>query len=257
MTAENERIDLTKPTSEAPATEHSIESQGEDSLFTGISIHRRTTYPRHKRKQVQTRKHHETQHEHTANTASHQKHKSRNERPRNRGSFLIYKHILILLAPPSIQLQLNLTLDKYIDQLITLCEMYTWDSVRTYHLDFHQTRIIYGINDPEAWKNPDQKLKQLILVGRPARDNDRVIGSSSASVDIYFIWNSEKKCPRDCKYQHICVNCRGSHTKGLCPTKIRTSTRPLSNESHSNYRPPYSISPSPFLTRYRTPSPLD
>ena len=48
--------------------------------------------------------------------------------------------------------------------------------------------------------------------------NDRITGSSTAPVDICFEWNSGKKCPRDCKYQHICGNCRGSHTKRLCPT---------------------------------------
>ena len=36
-----------------------------------------------------------------------------------------------------------------------LWEMYTCDSVRAYHFDFHEARILEGIDDPLAWKIPD------------------------------------------------------------------------------------------------------
>ena len=50
--------------------------------------------------------------------------------------------------------------------------MYTWDSVRAYHFGFHQARILKGIDNPLAWKAPDHKLKQYLLVPRPARNTN-------------------------------------------------------------------------------------
>lgn len=50
--------------------------------------------------------------------------------------------------------------------------MYTWDSVRAYHLDFHQARILEGIDDSLAWKTPDYELKQYLFVPRPSRNTN-------------------------------------------------------------------------------------
>ena len=42
--------------------------------------------------------------------------------------------------------------------------MYTWVLVWAYHFDFHQARILEGIDDSVAWKTPDHELKQYLLV---------------------------------------------------------------------------------------------
>ena len=68
-------------------------------------------------------------------------------------AFHVYTQILIFLAVPGNKLQLQLALSKYAKHLMMLWEMYTWDSVRAYHFDFHQARILEGIDDSEAWLN--------------------------------------------------------------------------------------------------------
>lgn len=45
-----------------------------------------------------------------------------------------------------------------------------WDSLQAYHFDFHQARIMEGIDDSLAWKTPDHKLKQYLLVSCPTRN---------------------------------------------------------------------------------------
>ena len=87
-------------------------------------------------------------------------------------AFHVYTQILIFLAAPGIKLQLQLALGKYAEHLMMLWEMYTWDSVRAYHFDFHQARILEGIDDPLAWKTPDHELKQYLLVPRPSRNTN-------------------------------------------------------------------------------------
>lgn len=52
-------------------------------------------------------------------------------------AFHVYTQILVFLAAPGNKLQLQLALGKYAEHLMMLWEMYTWDSVRAYHFDFH------------------------------------------------------------------------------------------------------------------------
>ena len=87
-------------------------------------------------------------------------------------AFHVYTQILVFLATPGIKLQLQLALGKYAEHLMMLWEMYTWDSVRAYHFDFHQARILEGIDDSLAWKTPDHELKLSLLVPRPARNSN-------------------------------------------------------------------------------------
>lgn len=61
--------------------------------------------------------------------------------------FHVYTQILVFLAALGNKLQLQLTLEKYAKYLMMLWEMYTWDSVWAYHFDFHQARILEGIDD--------------------------------------------------------------------------------------------------------------
>lgn len=142
----------------------------------------------------------------------------------------MYTQILVFLAAPGNKLQLQLALGKYAEHLMMLWEMYTWDSVRAYHFDFHQARILEGIDDSLAWKTPDHELKQYLLVARPARNtnsqenrNTQASNSSPHSTEVCFKWNSEKDCPSNCRFLHQCTNCAGNHTKRRCPSRSTTS----------------------------------
>ena len=112
-----------------------------------------------------------------------------------------------------------------------LLEIYTWDSVRAYHFDFHQARILEGIDDSLAWKTPDHQLKQYLLVARPTRNatsqNNRDAhtggNSSTPSTEVCFKWNFEKDCPSNCRFLHQCTNCTCNHTKRRCPSQSVTS----------------------------------
>ena len=145
-------------------------------------------------------------------------------------AFHVYTQILVFLAAPGNKLQLQLALGKYAEHLMMLWEMYTWDSVRAYHFDFHQARILEGIDDSLAWKTPDHELKQYLLVPRPARNtnsqenrNAQAGNSSAPSTEVCFKWNSEKDCPSNCRFLHQCTNCAGNHTKRRCPSRSTTS----------------------------------
>ena len=108
-------------------------------------------------------------------------------------AFHVYTQILVFLAAPGNKLQLQLALGKHAEHLMMLWEMYTWDSVRAYHFDFHQARILEGIDDSLAWKTPDHELKQYLLVPRPARNinsqenrNAQASNSSAPSTEVCF-----------------------------------------------------------------------
>lgn len=42
-----------------------------------------------------------------------------------------------------------------------LWEIYTWDSVRAYHFDFHQAQILEGIDDSVAWETPTTSSNKI------------------------------------------------------------------------------------------------
>ncbi len=65
-------------------------------------------------------------------------------------AFHIYTQILIFLAPPDIKLQLQWALGEYVENLMMLREIYTWDSVREYHFNFHQDQILEDIDNSVA-----------------------------------------------------------------------------------------------------------
>ncbi len=123
-------------------------------------------------------------------------------------AFHVYTQILVFLAAPGNKLQLQLALGRYAEHLMVLWEMYTWDSVRAYHFDFHQARILEGIDDAQAWKTPDHELRQYLLVARPdrnknphdSRNTHTGSNSSTSSTVICFKWNSEIDCPSNCRF---------------------------------------------------------
>lgn len=62
-------------------------------------------------------------------------------------AFYVYTQILVFLTASSNKLQLQLALDKYIKHLMIFWEIYTWDLVQVYHFNFHQARILKGMDN--------------------------------------------------------------------------------------------------------------
>jgi len=58
----------------------------------------------------------------------------------------VYSGILIKLAPHRLQGDLATTLCIYTMNLYELLERYTWDGVKSYHLQFHHKRVASGKN---------------------------------------------------------------------------------------------------------------
>lgn len=147
-------------------------------------------------------------------------------------AFYMYTQILIFLAAPGNKLQLQLPLGKYVEYLMMLQEMYTWDSVQAYYFNFHQTQILERIDDVQAQKMPDYELKQYLLVAQPVRntnlhDSQNIhMGGNSfvSSIKVCFKWNLEKNYPSNCKFLHQCTNCMGNHTKRRCSSRSITSS---------------------------------
>jgi len=57
-----------------------------------------------------------------------------------------YSRMLIKLAPNALQGELAAGLAKYNMDLYDLLERYTWEGVRSYHLQFHRKRVAAGKN---------------------------------------------------------------------------------------------------------------
>ena len=113
-------------------------------------------------------------------------------------AFYVYTQIFVFLASSGNELPLQLALSQYAEHLM-MWEVYNGDSVREYHFDFHQARILKGIDNSVAWKTRDHKLRQYLLVPRPAQntnphDNQNAYLSnlSSPSIEVCFKWNSER-----------------------------------------------------------------
>ena len=146
-------------------------------------------------------------------------------------AFHVYIQILVFLTASGNKLQLQLALGKYTEHLMMLWEIYTWDLVRAYHFDFHQARILGGIDDSLAWKTLDHELKQYLLVARPTRNTNSQdsrnahtgSNSSTPSTEVCFKWSSEKDCPGNFRFLHQCTNCLGNHTKRRWSSRSVTS----------------------------------
>ncbi|KAG0643287.1 hypothetical protein HOY80DRAFT_1033758 [Tuber brumale] len=71
-----------------------------------------------------------------------------------------YSGILVKLAPYGVQGDLATTLFIYTINLYDLLEKYTWDSVKSYHFQFHRKRVASGKNIylPSEWQTIDSEL---------------------------------------------------------------------------------------------------
>ena len=77
---------------------------------------------------------------------------------------LVYCQVLIELTLDSIKLPLQAALATYQDHLLDYSQYYIFESVRSYHFQFHERRIATMIDDPRAWATPDSDLHTRTLV---------------------------------------------------------------------------------------------
>jgi hypothetical protein len=80
----------------------------------------------------------------------------------------LYTQILVHFAAADVQLELAAALADYMDHLFELNHTHTFESVKEFHLTFHQKRIVVGVWDPAGWREKDQQMEFLNLVKRKA-----------------------------------------------------------------------------------------
>ena len=75
-----------------------------------------------------------------------------------------YWQIRLHLAPSSLRHSLCRAFSIHQDRLLWLYPMHTWESLRTFHIIFHKSRIYQGM-----WKHPDLSLEHAHLIRRETK----------------------------------------------------------------------------------------
>ena len=112
--------------------------------------------------------------------------------------FTIYSSILFRTVPPGVQTPLIVALLAYIDRLFGYSIVYTLDSIKKFHLVYHNTRIHTGVTDPAGWGQWEQALvnrhlrarEQITTARRPARD---LSGQAAANTSYSKVLGLVKK----------------------------------------------------------------
>lgn len=107
-----------------------------------------------------------------------------------------------------------------------LCAHYahnTWESVRSFHISFHQTAINKGVCNPLVWSKIDTTLESTILLkrDRPLDSTNAKRGTSKNSSEneekpVCFRYNLGHICTKGCTYRHSCQSCGGNHPLKDC-----------------------------------------
>ncbi|KAF8532864.1 hypothetical protein BDD12DRAFT_949988 [Trichophaea hybrida] len=85
--------------------------------------------------------------------------------------FTGYTAIIVTFAPPPQKLPLAFALMSYQHTLYDLLRTHTWDSLRKFHVVFHQKRICLGVYIPVGWSTRDHGLETAQLFKRNATDS--------------------------------------------------------------------------------------
>ena len=85
--------------------------------------------------------------------------------------FMVYGVIICTFAPPPQKLPLAFAIMTYVHTLYKHLRIHTWDSVRNFHIVFHQKRISQGVYKPSGWRTPDHGLETAQLFKRMPADN--------------------------------------------------------------------------------------
>ena len=94
---------------------------------------------------------------------------------------------------------------------------------RTYDENFRMRQAIR----PESWAkiNPDLWLRSMTLpaLSQPTSTSQMNMNPQPAKQRVRpcFDYNSVKGCSfRQCKYDHMCMACRGAHAQTNCPSVV-------------------------------------
>ena len=159
--------------------------------------------------------------------------------------FMVYGVIICTFAPPPQKLPLAFAIMTYVHTLYEHLRTHTWDSVRRFHIVFHQKRISRGVYEPSGWSTPDHGLETAQLFKRMPADNSRPTkrahtagaphgpaNRSSSSEEICNNYNKDTCTYPTCRYTHACAICEGPHPATQCcqkqsaPLSQRISRRP-------------------------------
>ncbi|KAF8248647.1 hypothetical protein K440DRAFT_678852 [Wilcoxina mikolae CBS 423.85] len=84
--------------------------------------------------------------------------------------FIVYMVIIVTFAPPPQKLPVAFVLMSYQHTLYDLLRTHTWDSLRKFHVVFHQKRICLAVYEPRGWSTRDHGLETAQLFKRSTTD---------------------------------------------------------------------------------------
>ena len=110
-------------------------------------------------------------------------------------------------------------------QILRLDESYQWEAVVLLALRFHRQRISIGLGDYGAWRLQPHEIfgacnhaPKTPAVGVSSPRNSR----AKLEDQVCLNWNSRNCSSSTCPRRHVCLICKGSHTKADHPdTKAR------------------------------------
>ena len=160
----------------------------------------------------------------------------------------VYWQIRLHFAPPPLFKDLGQAFSIYLDRLLYLYTLNTWESVKEFHICFHKMRIYEGIDDPIGFKSIDGTLEQANLQRRESKPQQKIPKDKSTSPQgendrgkVYYCrrFNSGLDCYPGCKYQHICSNCGKNHPAMNCFSRTNPARETYPNTNpYTNPRVP-------------------
>ena len=136
--------------------------------------------------------------------------------------FEVYAQIVCFFAHPAVVVPLQEAFASYRCHILCLLVIYTWETLRVFHLVFVYTRITRGQDDAVGWKTIERGLEDQVLLKRLSRTDPRPIAPSNKDKKHRPLGNScdnfnERICNRpDCKYPYKCSRCGGAHPAKSC-----------------------------------------
>ena len=136
---------------------------------------------------------------------------------------LVYFQIQLHFAEDKNIRSLGAAYTSYQGRLCRHHSIYTWESVRSFHISFHQTAINQGVRNPVVWNGIDTTLESAILVKRdkPLNSTDPRQGdtkglSNNKMKPPCFRYNRGQVCTKGCTYRNNCLACGDNHSSKDC-----------------------------------------
>ena len=102
-------------------------------------------------------------------------------------------------------------------RIVKLDDSYQWEAVVLLALKFHRQKIIFGFNDPKAWKLQPYEIfdacNHAPKEKKPAASNSAYNSKGKFGDQICINWNTKGCSYSTCQRQHVCLICKASHTK--------------------------------------------